>query len=64
MQGFLFVLALALLPVLGNAIGTAIAELSRLPRWVIGAALHAAAGVAVALVSVDLMPRILDTIPT
>ena len=64
MQDFLPILALALLPVVGNVIGTAIAELSRLPRWVIGAALHAAAGVAVALVSVDLMPRILGTTPT
>ncbi|WP_300974230.1 ZIP family metal transporter [Sphingomonas sp. LHG3406-1] len=64
MSAYLSVLALALLPVLGNLIGTAAAELSRTPRWVIGAALHAAAGVAVALVSVDLMPRILATTGT
>lgn len=64
MSAYLSVLALALLPVLGNLLGTAAAELSRTPKWVIGAALHAAAGVAVALVSVDLMPRILQTTET
>ena len=61
MSGYLPVLALSLLPLLGNFFGTAIAELSRTPRWVIGAALHAAAGVAVALVSIDLMPRSLES---
>lgn len=64
MSAYLSVLALALLPVLGNFIGTAVAELSRTPKWVIGAALHAAAGIAVALVSVDLMPRLLQTTGT
>ena len=63
MPEFLSVLAVALLPVAGNIAGTIVAELARTPRWVIGAALHAAAGVAVALVSVDLMPRILATTP-
>jgi zinc transporter, ZIP family len=64
LTAYFSVLALALLPVLGNLIGTAIAELARMPRWVVGAALHAAAGVAVALVSVDLMPRILGSTTT
>lgn len=63
MPEFLTVLAVAMLPVAGNVAGTIVAELARAPRWVIGAALHAAAGVAVALVSVDLMPRVLDTTP-
>lgn len=63
MPDFLAVLAVALLPVAGNLAGTAIAELTTPPRWVTGAALHAAAGVAVALVSVDLMPRVLETTP-
>ena len=61
---FLTILALALLPVGGNLFGALISELSRTPKWVIGAALHAAAGVAVALVSVDLVPRIIDTTET
>ncbi len=63
MPDFFSVLAIALLPVAGNIAGTAVAELARAPRWVIGAALHAAAGVAVALVSIDLMPRVLETTP-
>lgn len=57
MSTYLSVLAFALLPALGNLIGTAVAEFSRTPKWVIGAALHAAAGVAVALVGIDLLPR-------
>lgn len=57
------VLVIALLPVSGNLLGTAAAELARAPRWVVGAALHAAAGVAIALVSIDLMPRVLETTP-
>jgi ZIP family zinc transporter len=63
-NGYLSVLALSLLPLLGNFLGTAVAELSRTPRWVIGAALHAAAGVAVALVGIDLMPRALEATAT
>jgi hypothetical protein len=36
------VLLYALLPFIGNAIGAALAESVRTPRWVTGAALHAA----------------------
>jgi ZIP family zinc transporter len=61
---FLFVLAVALLPSGGNVAGALIAEWLKVPSWVIGAALHSAAGIAIALVSVDLMPRILDHVPT
>lgn len=64
MNGFLAVLALAVLPVGGNIFGAIVSEVSRTPKWVIGAALHAAAGVAIALVSVDLVPRIIDTTAT
>lgn len=63
MNEFLSVLAVALLPVVGNFLGAALAEVLHTARWVIGAALHAAAGVAMALVSVELMPRVLDTTP-
>lgn len=63
LPGFLSVLAIALLPAGGNIIGTAIAEVARPQRWVVGAALHMAAGVAVALVSVELLPRVLGIIP-
>ncbi|CFX04700.1 conserved membrane protein of unknown function [Candidatus Filomicrobium marinum] len=56
------VLLFAMLPVMGVLIGTTLAETFRAPGWVIGATLHGAAGVAIALVSVDLMPRIVDQI--
>jgi ZIP family zinc transporter len=63
MADFLIVLAIALLPAAGAGIGSAIAESMRTPEWVIGASLHAAAGVAIAVVSVDLMPRVLQGTP-
>lgn len=63
MHGLLQVLAVALLPVAGNVLGSALAELTRAPRWVVGAALHGAAGVAIALVSIELMPRVRYTSP-
>nr|CAD6438829.1 peptidoglycan-binding protein [Rhizobium sp. Q54] len=53
-------LAIALLPALGTIIGGLIAESTKAPKWVVGVALHAAAGIAIAVVSVDLMPRIMD----
>lgn len=56
-------MAYALLPALGNLAGAVIAENTRAPRWVIGAALHGAAGIAIALISIELMPRILRTLP-
>ena len=52
-------LGFALLPPLGVLIGSLLAESLRTPKWVVGAALHATAGVAIALVSVDIMPRLL-----
>lgn len=63
MQAFFVVLAVSLLPAGGNIIGSFLAESLRTPPWIIGAALHAAAGVAIAVVSVDLMPRILADTP-
>ncbi len=63
MSEFLTVLAFALLPAAGNLAGSLLAESMRTPKWLIGASLHAAAGVAIALVSIDLMPRILDVTP-
>lgn len=64
MSDFTIVLTLALLPVGGNLFGTLLAESVRAPRWIVGAALHAAAGIAIAVVSIDLMPRILPSTPT
>jgi len=63
MNDFLLVLLISLLPASGNIIGGFLAESVRTPPWVIGAALHTAVGVAIAVISVELMPRILDTTP-
>jgi ZIP family zinc transporter len=63
MNDFLLVLVVSLLPASGNIIGGLLAESLRTPPWVIGAALHAAVGVAIAVISVDLMPRILHATP-
>lgn len=53
---------LALLPSGGMLLGALAAERWRLSRRAIGAVLHGAAGVAVAVVSVELVPRILQDI--
>lgn len=57
------VLLFALLPVAGNLAGIALAECVRTPKWLIGASLHAAAGIAIGVVSVQLMPQILGGTP-
>jgi ZIP family zinc transporter len=63
MSAFLLVVVVSLLPAGGNIVGGLLAESLRTPSWLIGTALHAAAGVAIAVVSVDLMPRILEATP-
>lgn len=63
MTDFLFITAFAALPVLGNFIGALIAESIAAPRWIIGAALHGAAGVAIALVSFEILPFINAVLP-
>jgi len=57
------VLALALLPPAGSLVGSFLAENLRTPKWIVGAGLHAATGVAIAVVSIELMPRILPSTP-
>lgn len=52
-------LGFALLPPLGVLVGALLAESVRTAKWVVGASLHATAGVAIALVSIDIMPRLL-----
>jgi ZIP family zinc transporter len=63
MNDLALVLAVALLPGVGNIAGGLLAESLRAPPWIIRAALHAAAGIAIAVVSVELMPRILEETP-
>ncbi|SMF41189.1 zinc transporter, ZIP family [Tistlia consotensis] len=60
---FVNVLAFALLPVAGTLGGSLLGESVRAPRWLVGAALHGAAGIAIALVGIDLMPRLLQSLP-
>lgn len=59
MQDLIPIVALALLPAAGTMIGGVIAECSRPPDWFVGTALHAAAGVAIGVVAIALIPRIL-----
>ncbi|MFC4171554.1 ZIP family metal transporter [Microvirga sp. GCM10011540] len=60
MNPYLQVLALALLPALGNFAGGAVAELLKTSRQTLSRALHVAAGIVVAVVSTELMPEALE----
>lgn len=63
MTGLAYVLAIALLPAAGNLLGILIAELFAVAARFIGAALHAAAGIAIAVVSIELVPAALPMTP-
>lgn len=60
--GLLRLAVIALLPAAGMLSGAVAAELWRLSSRTMGAVLHAAAGVAIAVVSIELMPRVLEDI--
>lgn len=55
-------LLLALLPALGSLIGVGLAEWREPPDWLVGGAMHAAAGLATAVAAVELVPRAIDRI--
>lgn len=57
------VLAFAALPALGNFAGGALAEFVPVSRLALNLALYSAAGVVVAVVAVELMPRALEAEP-
>ncbi|WP_068876950.1 MULTISPECIES: hypothetical protein [unclassified Phenylobacterium] len=59
----LVVLAIALLPAAGFQIGVAVADAFDPPPWLLGATLHAAAGVALAVIALELAPRSLGAGP-
>lgn len=59
---YLTVLGLVLLPGGGTLLGALAAEWIRVSWQTMGAVLHAAAGVAIAVVSVELMPRVIADI--
>lgn len=60
MQAYLTALALTLMPALGNFAGGVLAEFVPVPRQVLNLALHAAAGVVLAVVGIELMPQALQ----
>ena len=59
MADYLYVLALALLPAFGNFAGGVLAEVIPTSRRMLSRALHAAAGIIVAVVATELMPEAL-----
>lgn len=63
MPHMLQVLLFACLPAFGIIIGSLLAETIRTPKWLLGASLHTTAGIAIALVSVNIMPRLLGVVP-
>ena len=63
MNDLLLVLAFAAMPALGNIAGGLLAELFRPSRRALNLALHAAAGIVIAVVAVELMPRAVETDP-
>jgi ZIP family zinc transporter len=60
MTEFAVVLGLALFPALGNFFGGLLADLVPTSRRTLNRALHAAAGVVIAIVAVEIMPRALQ----
>lgn len=63
MQEFLFALTLSALPVVSNFIGAMIAEALPSSKQTLGLALHAAAGVLLAIASTELIPRVVMAKP-
>lgn len=63
MSEFLQVIVLALVPAVGNSIGALAAEAITISRHRLGIALHAAAGIVLAVIAVELMPRALNGEP-
>lgn len=62
-EDFLKVLALAALPALGNFAGGLLTDAFDVTKRMLGLSLHAAAGVVLAVVSVELMPKVLRADP-
>lgn len=63
MPDTLHVILYAMLPVIGHLCGAVLALSTHPARWIAGAALHGSAGIAIALVSMDLVPRISEHVP-
>ena len=63
MNDYLTVLALALMPAAGNFAGGLVAELVTVSPHRLNLALHAAAGIVIAVVAVEIMPEALAAVP-
>lgn len=63
MNDYLKVLALAAIPALGNFVGGWLADVADVSQRTVSLALHSAAGIALAVVSIELMPRVLRADP-
>ncbi len=61
MRAYLVALGFALLPALGNFFGGVLAEIFTVREQLLSYALHAAAGVVLAVVGLELMPQALAT---
>ena len=59
MSDYLYALALALMPAMGNLLGGVLAEAVETTPRMLSRALHAASGIVVAVVATELMPRAL-----
>ncbi|MGC1208872.1 MAG: ZIP family metal transporter [Ornithinimicrobium sp.] len=57
MDGFVFVLAFAALPALGNVLGALASEITEVSERTLSLALHLAAGVVLAVVGLELLPE-------
>lgn len=62
-QGFGYVLMLAMLPAVGNLIGGLAAEVFRVSEKMLSRALHLAAGIVLAVVGLELIPEALSAQP-
>lgn len=60
MSDYLYVLALALMPALGNFAGGLVAEMIPTTRKTLSRALHVAAGILIAVVAIELLPEALE----
>lgn len=63
MNDYLKVLALAAIPALGNFVGGWLTDVVEVSQRTLSLALHSAAGIALAVVSIELMPRVLRADP-
>jgi ZIP family zinc transporter len=62
MDSIWFVVGLALLPALGNFSGGLLAEFTATPQSRLNKALHAAAGIVIAVIAIELMPEALSKV--